>query len=133
MAPAGSSSSLSSVVSSLVRAQMGTSLAPTVTDEDLDRHVAELILKEAKKKAENYAQHGVHAYTTNNTGYVLFNSLFDSFPLSFSCSVCGVVHLRCLVVLVQFICPTSGLSFQFANSIHYLNSRLPICAVLLFQ
>jgi len=80
MATAGSSgssgtNSLSSVVSNLVRAQMGTSLAPTVTDEDLDRHVAELILKEAKKKAERYNQHGVHAYVTNNMRYV-FNSSF---------------------------------------------------------
>ena len=38
--------SLSSVVSDLVRAQMGTTVSSSVTDEDLDRHVAELILKE---------------------------------------------------------------------------------------
>jgi hypothetical protein len=54
--------SLSSVVSGLVRAQMGASVSSTVTDEDLDRHVAELILKEAKKKAEQYGQQGVSAY-----------------------------------------------------------------------
>ena len=54
--------SLSSVVSGLVRAQMGTSVSSTVTDEDLDRHVAELILKEAKKKAEQYGQQGISAY-----------------------------------------------------------------------
>ena len=54
--------SLSSVVSNLVRAQMGASVSSTVTDEDLDRHVAELILKEAKKKAEQYGQQGVSAY-----------------------------------------------------------------------
>jgi hypothetical protein len=54
--------SLSSVVSGLVRAQMGTSVSTTVTDDDLDRHVAELILKEAKKKAEQYGQKGVSAY-----------------------------------------------------------------------
>ncbi|KAI0281278.1 hypothetical protein BGY98DRAFT_959736 [Russula aff. rugulosa BPL654] len=54
--------SLSSVVSGLVRAQMGTSVSSTVTDEDLDRHVAELILKEAKKKAEQYGKQGVSAY-----------------------------------------------------------------------
>ncbi|KIY50484.1 hypothetical protein FISHEDRAFT_64701 [Fistulina hepatica ATCC 64428] len=59
------SSSLSSVVSNLVRAQMGTSLSPTVTDEDLDRHVAELILREAKKKAERYSQTGIRAYLTS--------------------------------------------------------------------
>ena len=54
--------SLSSVVSSLVRAQMGTSLPTNTTDEDLDRHVAELILKEAKKKAEQYDKQGMSAY-----------------------------------------------------------------------
>ncbi|KAH9962327.1 hypothetical protein BJV74DRAFT_880035 [Russula compacta] len=54
--------SLSSVVSGLVRAQMGTSVSSTVTDEDLDRHVAELILKEAKKKAEQYSKQGISAY-----------------------------------------------------------------------
>jgi hypothetical protein len=54
--------SLSSVVSGLVRAQMGASVSSTVTDEDLDRHVAELILKEAKKKAEQYGHQGVSAY-----------------------------------------------------------------------
>lgn len=61
----GAAGGLSSVVSNLVRAQMGTSLAPTVTDEDLDREVAQLILKEAKKKAERYKQHGVHAYVAS--------------------------------------------------------------------
>ena len=45
---------------------MGTSLAPTVTDEDLDRHVAELILKEAKQKAEKYGQDGIRAYLQSN-------------------------------------------------------------------
>ncbi|KAI0964514.1 hypothetical protein AcW1_001318 [Taiwanofungus camphoratus] len=60
-----SKSSLSSVVSDLVRAQMGTSVSNTVTDEDLDRHVAELILKEAKQKAERYGQDGIRAYLRN--------------------------------------------------------------------
>ncbi|KAH9046969.1 hypothetical protein EDB83DRAFT_2543280 [Lactarius deliciosus] len=54
--------SLSSVVSSLVRAQMGVSVPTNVTDEDLDRHVADLILKEAKKKAEQYDKQGIRAY-----------------------------------------------------------------------
>lgn len=53
---------LSSVVSNLVRAQMGTSISSTVTDEDLDRHIADLILKEAKQKAEKYGKEGVKAY-----------------------------------------------------------------------
>ncbi|KAG9122159.1 hypothetical protein FRC07_001593 [Ceratobasidium sp. 392] len=57
-----SNSSLDNVVNSLVRASMGVSVAPTVTDEDLDRHVAELILKEAKAKAEKYAKDGIRAY-----------------------------------------------------------------------
>ncbi|CAA7265864.1 unnamed protein product [Cyclocybe aegerita] len=60
------SSSLSSVVSGLVRAQMGTSVSSTVTDDDLDRHVAELILREAKKKAEKYGQQGIRAYISSN-------------------------------------------------------------------
>ena len=57
-----SKSTLSSVVSNLVRAQMGSSLSPTVQDDDLDRHVAELILKEAKQKAERYGKDGIRAY-----------------------------------------------------------------------
>ncbi|KAG8742533.1 hypothetical protein FRC10_001300 [Ceratobasidium sp. 414] len=57
-----SNASLNNVVNSLVRASMGASVAPTVTDEDLDRHVAELILKEAKAKAEKYATDGIRAY-----------------------------------------------------------------------
>ncbi|KAI6120876.1 hypothetical protein EDD16DRAFT_1691988 [Pisolithus croceorrhizus] len=57
-----SKSSLSSVVSNLVRASMGASVPASVQDEDLDRHVAELILKEAKQKAESYTRLGVQAY-----------------------------------------------------------------------
>ncbi|CAE7208270.1 unnamed protein product [Rhizoctonia solani] len=63
-----SGSSLNSVVNSLVRASMGASVSPTVTNEDLDRHVAELILKEAKAKAEKYAKEGIRAYLPQ-TGY----------------------------------------------------------------
>ncbi|PCH34393.1 hypothetical protein WOLCODRAFT_135685 [Wolfiporia cocos MD-104 SS10] len=44
---------------------MGTSLPSTVADEDLDRHVAELILKEAKQKAEHYGKDGIRAYLQN--------------------------------------------------------------------
>ena len=61
-----SSSSLSSVVSNLVRASMGTSISNMVTDDDLDRHVAELIVKEAKRKAERYGQQGIRAYISSN-------------------------------------------------------------------
>ncbi|TFY73282.1 hypothetical protein EWM64_g10731 [Hericium alpestre] len=56
------SSSLSSVVSGLVRAQMGGAVTGTITDDDLDRHVAELILKEAKQKAERYSKEGIRAF-----------------------------------------------------------------------
>lgn len=66
-----SKSSLSTVVSNLVRASMGTSVTPNVPDEDLDKHVAELILKEAKQKAESYAKFGIQAY----------------FPAEYVCSV----------------------------------------------
>ncbi|KAG2115388.1 hypothetical protein BD769DRAFT_1077188 [Suillus cothurnatus] len=55
-------SSLSSVVSNLVRASMGTTVSPSITDDDLDRHVAELILREAKQKAESYGEVGIRAY-----------------------------------------------------------------------
>ncbi|CAG8762647.1 12167_t:CDS:2, partial [Acaulospora colombiana] len=46
------SSSFSNVVSSLVRAQMGSSVTASTLDEELDRRVAELILKEARQKEE---------------------------------------------------------------------------------
>jgi hypothetical protein len=45
---------------------MGSTVSNTVTDEDLDRHVAELILKEAKQKAERYGLHGMRAYLPNS-------------------------------------------------------------------
>ena len=60
-----SKSSLSSVVSNLVRASMGSSVSDSVADEDLDRHVAELILKEAKQKGERYSTYGIRAYLSN--------------------------------------------------------------------
>ena len=57
------SNSLSFVVSSLVRAQMGAAVPATVDDGDLDRHVAELIMKEAKEKASKYAaSEGIRAF-----------------------------------------------------------------------
>ncbi|KAF5393542.1 hypothetical protein D9757_000552 [Collybiopsis confluens] len=55
-------SSLSSVVSNLVRASMGTSVSPSVTDEELDKHVRDLLIKDAKKRAERYGQQGIRAY-----------------------------------------------------------------------
>jgi hypothetical protein len=56
-------SSLSSVVNQLMRASMGASVSSTVKDEDLDRYVAELILKEAKQSEERYkGKDGIRAY-----------------------------------------------------------------------
>lgn len=56
------SSSLSSVVSDLMRASMGSTVPKTVTDEELDRHIGEIILREAKQKAERYKKDGIRAY-----------------------------------------------------------------------
>ncbi|KAG9010313.1 hypothetical protein FRB94_010663 [Tulasnella sp. JGI-2019a] len=57
------SSSLSSVVSNLVRASMGASVDTSIADDDLDRHVADLILKEAKQKEERYlGKEGIRVY-----------------------------------------------------------------------
>ena len=44
---------------------MGKSVSDNVSDEDLDRHVAELILKEAKQKGERYHTDGIRAYLNN--------------------------------------------------------------------
>jgi hypothetical protein len=44
---------------------MGSSVSNNVADEDLDRHVAELILKEAKQKGERYNTDGIRAYLKN--------------------------------------------------------------------
>jgi hypothetical protein len=79
MPPAGS---LSSVVSGLVRAQLGTSASAGVTDADLDRHVADLILKEAKAKAERAASMGIRAYLPSYVGNALI--LSDLFSPSIS-------------------------------------------------
>ena len=51
---------------------MGTAVQSTVTDEDLDHHVAQLILKEAKKKAEGYGKYGIRAYLHNGGLWVYF-------------------------------------------------------------
>ncbi|TFK56399.1 hypothetical protein OE88DRAFT_1649672 [Heliocybe sulcata] len=73
-----SQNSLSSVVSGLVRAQVGSSVPSTVTDEDLDRHVAELILKEAKRKAERYASQGIRAFLPETSNAPKTNKRFLS-------------------------------------------------------
>jgi hypothetical protein len=68
---AESSSSLSSVVSGLMRASMGASVSNTVTDEDLDREIAEIILREAKKKTEKYQETGIRAYLRSQCVHAL--------------------------------------------------------------
>lgn len=46
-----------------MRASMGASVTSNVKDEDLDRYVAELILKEAKQSEERYkGKEGIRAY-----------------------------------------------------------------------
>ena len=55
-------STLSSVVTNLVRASMGTSVDDSVSDDDLNRHVRELLLKEAKQKLDKYSKEGIQAY-----------------------------------------------------------------------
>ncbi|KAF8327591.1 uncharacterized protein EI90DRAFT_3156138 [Cantharellus anzutake] len=57
------SSSLSSVVSHLMRASVGSSIPDNVSDQDLDRFVADLILKEAKEAEDKYkGKEGIRAY-----------------------------------------------------------------------
>lgn len=58
----GMQSSLSSVVSKLVRASYGQSIPATTPDDEIDREVAKLILKEAKQKEELYNKQGLRAY-----------------------------------------------------------------------
>jgi hypothetical protein len=62
MAASSSASSLSSVVNNLVRASMGTSIPETVGDDELDKAVKELLVKEAKKRAEKFGEQGMRAY-----------------------------------------------------------------------
>jgi hypothetical protein len=79
--------SLSSVVSSLLRAQMGASVSTSVTYEDLDRHVAELILKEAKKKAEQYDKQGIRAYLPQYVQFFLY--LLLTLPVTLTIQLSG--------------------------------------------
>jgi hypothetical protein len=57
-----SGSTLQQAVSQLVRASMGSAIPETVSNEELDRHVAELILQEAKQKEDQYEELGLRAY-----------------------------------------------------------------------
>jgi hypothetical protein len=63
---------------------MGTSISNMVTDDDLDRHVAELIVKEAKRKAERYGQQGIRAYISSDLYVYLYllNTKFKELTLS---------------------------------------------------
>ncbi|GAA6020921.1 hypothetical protein JCM8202_005495 [Rhodotorula sphaerocarpa] len=55
--------SLSSIVASLTRAQVGGSAATAQVDDDaLDRHVAELLLQEARNKDKQWGDKGTKAY-----------------------------------------------------------------------
>lgn len=60
-APTVNHSSLSSIVSNLVRAQAGAS-ASAIPDDELDRHVADLLLKEASEKQKAWGTQGTRAY-----------------------------------------------------------------------
>lgn len=63
-------SSLSSVVSNLVRAQMGGSIPADTLDDELDKRVAELILKEARQKEARYVQTGSYRSQTYVLVYI---------------------------------------------------------------
>jgi len=54
--------SLSSIVASLVRAQVGASSASVPDDDQLDRHVADLLLQEARHKDSQWGDRGTRAY-----------------------------------------------------------------------
>lgn len=53
---------------------MGSAVPTTVQDEDLDKHVADLILKEAKQKADSYSKLGIKAYLPPACAARSFNS-----------------------------------------------------------
>ncbi|EGU11202.1 hypothetical protein RTG_03009 [Rhodotorula toruloides ATCC 204091] len=53
--------SLTDIVSSLTRAQVG-SAAASVADDELDKHIAEMLLKEAKQKDKMWGERGTRAY-----------------------------------------------------------------------
>jgi hypothetical protein len=54
-------SALDIVVNQLVRASVG-GVPSTISDEDLDKYVADLVLKEAAAKNKQYNKEGVRAY-----------------------------------------------------------------------
>jgi hypothetical protein len=64
MKPETSKNAVSNVVSDLIRAAAGSS-AKNVSDADVDKYVADLILKEAEEKRKKYNLVGVKAYQPN--------------------------------------------------------------------
>jgi hypothetical protein len=62
--PPKKTNAVNSVVNDLIRAAAGSS-ARNVSDEDVDKYVADLILKEAQEKRKKYDQVGVKAYQPN--------------------------------------------------------------------
>ncbi|CAG8538174.1 4122_t:CDS:2 [Funneliformis mosseae] len=55
-------SALDVAVNQLVRASVGGSVPPTLPDEDLDKYIADLVLKEASVKNKMYNKEGIRAY-----------------------------------------------------------------------
>ncbi|CAG8526621.1 15837_t:CDS:2 [Acaulospora colombiana] len=62
--PTKPKSALDVAVNKLVRASVG-GVPSTICDEDLDKYVAELILKEASEKNKLYNKEGIRAYLPN--------------------------------------------------------------------
>ena len=56
-----SNNAVNSIVSDLMRAAAGAG-ARNVSDEDIDKYVADLILKEAEEKRKKYQEVGIQAY-----------------------------------------------------------------------
>jgi hypothetical protein len=63
--PSQSRTALDVVVSQLVRAAVG-GVPSSIKDQDLDKYVAELVLKEAAAKEARYHKEGVRAYLPHN-------------------------------------------------------------------
>jgi hypothetical protein len=59
--PPKKTNAVNSIVSDLIRAAAGSS-ATNVSDQDIDKYVADLILKEAEEKRKKYNDIGVKAY-----------------------------------------------------------------------
>ncbi|CAG8759959.1 2662_t:CDS:2, partial [Racocetra persica] len=60
--PTKPKSALDIVVNQLVRASVGGNIPSSLSDEDLDKYVADLIMKEASAKNKLYNKEGIRAY-----------------------------------------------------------------------